>query len=203
LIPERVPVDEDAPLLPLHPYGVSKVAQDLLAFQYWQGHRIRTIRARIFNTTGPRKQNDVVSDFAARVARIAADNGAGDLSVGNLESRRTILDVRDLVSALRLLFEGGRDGEAYNICGDTVYRIGELIPLFEAAAGIRLNIAPNPQLLRPTDEPIIAGSAARLKLETGWRQMIPIETTVRDTFNHEMSRLARRTKSGLWRPCDD
>ena len=65
------PIGEDTLPLPLHPYGVSKVAQDLLAFQYWQNDRIRSIRARIFNTTGPRKRADVVSDFAARVARIA------------------------------------------------------------------------------------------------------------------------------------
>src|SRR5262249_26435083 len=57
LTPDRVPIDEDAPLLPLHPYGVSKVAQDLLTYQYWVNDRIRGIRARIFNTTGPRKQN--------------------------------------------------------------------------------------------------------------------------------------------------
>ena len=37
LTPENLPVDEDAALLPLHPYGVSKIAQDLLAFQYWRG----------------------------------------------------------------------------------------------------------------------------------------------------------------------
>ena len=81
LTPERFPVDEDAPLLPLHPYGVSKVAQDLLTLQYWINDRIRGVRTRIFNTTGPRKQNDVVSDFAARAARVARHGGT--LAVGN------------------------------------------------------------------------------------------------------------------------
>ena len=110
LTPENVPIGEEVPPLPLHPYGVSKVAQDLLAFQYWRNDRIRCIRARIFNTTGPRKQNDVVSDFAARVAAIARTGGA--LRVGNLESRRAIMDVRDLVAALVLLAARGAPGEA-------------------------------------------------------------------------------------------
>jgi len=111
LTPERVPVDEDTPLLPLHPYGVSKVAQDLLAFQYWRNFGLRCIRARIFNCTGPRKRSDVVSDFASRVARLAR-SGGGELRVGNLDTRRAIIDVRDLVAALSALADRGAPGEA-------------------------------------------------------------------------------------------
>jgi GDP-4-dehydro-6-deoxy-D-mannose reductase len=66
LTPENSPVNEDTPLLPLHPYGVSKVGQDLLSFQYWMNFKIRCIRVRIFNTTGARKTNDVTSDFVQR-----------------------------------------------------------------------------------------------------------------------------------------
>ncbi len=69
---ENVPIAEDAPMLPLHPYGVSKVAQDVLTFQYWRSDQIRGIRGRIFNTTGPRKRDDVVSDFAGRLRAFAA-----------------------------------------------------------------------------------------------------------------------------------
>jgi GDP-4-dehydro-6-deoxy-D-mannose reductase len=189
LTPERFPVDEDAPLLPLHPYGVSKVAQDLLTLQYWINDRIRGVRTRIFNTTGPRKQNDVVSDFAARAARVARHGGP--LAVGNLETRRAILDVRDLVGALLALARLGLPGEVYNICGEKAYRIGDLIPLFEAAAGCKFEVAPDPNLLRPSDEPIIVGSTTRLKQATGWTPSIPIETTIRDVFEYEQRRLQR------------
>lgn len=183
LIPERVPITEDAPLLPLHPYGVSKVAQDLLTFQYWVNDRIRGIRARIFNTTGPRKRNDVVSDFCMRAARISLHGGK--LAVGNLETKRAILDVRDLVTALRALARSGRPGEAYNICADKAYRIGDLIPLLEAAAGRTFEIVPDQKLFRPSDEPIIMGSAERLKAETGWRATIPLEQTITDVYGYE------------------
>ena len=76
---------EDAELQPLHPYGVSKVGQDLISYQYYMNDKIRCIRARIFNSTGTRKVNDVTSDFTKR-AIIAEKTGNYELRVGNLNT---------------------------------------------------------------------------------------------------------------------
>ncbi len=184
----NTPVGEDVTPLPLHPYGVSKVAQDLLAHQYWCNDGIRSIRARIFNCTGPRKRDDVVSDFAARVASIM--HTGGTLRVGNVKTRRAIIDVYDLVQALLLLAEHGEPGEAYNICSDTAHLIGDLIGLFEQAAGRPLPLQPDPTLFRPSDEAIIFGRNDRLKQRTGWRQNVPIEQTVRRVLDYELLRRA-------------
>lgn len=183
LTPERSPITEEAPLLPLHPYGVSKVAQDLLSYQYWRSDSIRCIRARIFNTTGPRKQNDVVSDFAARVVRIQREGGS--LRVGNLSAQRAILDVRDMVRALALLAERGEPGEAYNICADRAYPIRDLIPVFEQLCGRPLPIKQDPSLLRPTDEPLIFGSSAKLRKATNWRPELTLDETLRRVYEYE------------------
>jgi GDP-4-dehydro-6-deoxy-D-mannose reductase len=188
LTPENTPVKEDTALLPLHPYGVSKVAQDLLSFQYWQSDGIPCIRARIFNTTGPRKVNDVTADFTMRA--VLLEKGRGEaLEVGNLETRRAITDVRDLVSALLLLARKGRHGEVYNISGEKVYRIGDLIPMIEAEVGRKLETRVNPRFLRPTDEPIIFGDSSRLKADTGWIQRYALEQTVRDMIAYWRSKL--------------
>ena len=187
LTPENVPIGEDVPPLPLHPYGVSKVAQDLLAFQYWRNERIRCIRARIFNTTGPRKRADVVSDFAARIARIRRDGGT--LRVGNLATRRASMDVRDLIAALVLLAEQGEPGEAYNICTDTARPISDLIPIFERLAGVALTLAPDPALFRPSDEAVILGRNTKLKERTGWQPTVGLEDTLRAVLDYEMAHL--------------
>jgi len=187
LTPENVPIDEETLPLPLHPYGVSKVAMDLLAFQYWRNSGIRSIRARIFNTTGPRKSADVVSDFCARVARIKRHGGT--LRVGNVETRRAILDVRDLISALILLAERGAPGEAYNICADRAWRIGDLIPLLEELAGVTLTVEPDPALFRPTDEPVILGRNTKLKERTGWLPTVNLRDTLRAVLDYELTHL--------------
>lgn len=189
MTPENVPISEETPMLPLHPYGVSKVAQDLLAFQYWRSDRIRGIRGRIFNTTGPRKRDDVVSDFSRRVAHIC--RAGGKLRVGNTETKRAILDVRDTISALMLLAEKGVPGEAYNICADTVYPVAELIRILEGLTDLQLELDPDPTLFRPTDEPIIFGDNKKLKAATGWHQTASISETIEAVLDYEQQSLDR------------
>ncbi|MFN0274752.1 MAG: GDP-mannose 4,6-dehydratase [Chitinophagales bacterium] len=183
LTPENTPVKETAALLPLHPYGVSKVAQDLLSFQYFQNDKIKCIRARIFNTTGPRKVNDVVADFTMRAVDIEKGR-MKKLRVGNLSTKRAITDVRDLVSALLLLSEKGTWGEAYNISGDKVYQIKEIIPIIEETIGMKVETEVDPALLRTTDEPIIFGDSTKLKQDTGWRQTYELKTTISDMIGY-------------------
>lgn len=183
LTPENTPVKESVPLLPLHPYGVSKVGQDLLSFQYWENFRIRCIRVRIFNTTGARKTNDVTSDFVSRAFQIS--RGAENVfRVGNLETKRAITDVRDLVSAIVLLAEKGKPGDVYNVSGEGVYQVKEIIPLIEKALAIKLNVQVDQKLLRPSDEPIIFGDSSKLKNDTGWRQQYSLEETVKDMIEY-------------------
>jgi nucleoside-diphosphate-sugar epimerase len=189
LTPENTPVKETAELLPLHPYGVSKVAQDLLSFQYFKNDAIKTIRARIFNTTGPRKANDVVADFAMRAVDIERGK-AKKLRVGNLQTRRAITDVRDLVSALLLLSTKGTWGDAYNISGNKVYAIHEIVPIIEEITGLQLETETDPSLLRPTDEPIIFGDSSKLIRDTGWSQMYELKTTIKDMIEYLRSKTA-------------
>lgn len=195
MTPERVPIDEEAPLLPMHPYGVSKVAQDLLAFQYHLNAGIRCVRARIFNCTGPRKRNDVVSDFGRGVVR-AARTGE-PLRVGNLDTRRAIIDVRDMIDALILLGEKGRPGEAYNICAETAVQIRDLLPLYFAALGREVPWIVAPELIRPSDEAIIFGSTVKLRKDTGWEPKIPLATTLADVLAYEMALAEADQAAGL------
>lgn len=188
LTPENVPIKETAQLLPLHPYGVSKVAQDLLGFQYFQNDGLKTIRARIFNTTGPRKLDDVVSDFTKRA--VLVEKGLEKtLKVGNLETRRAITDVRDLAPALILLSDKGKWGDVYNISGESVYLIKDIITVIENYMERKFEIEVDKKLLRPTDEPIIYGDSTKIKQETGWKQSYTLENTVADMIEYWRKKL--------------
>lgn len=172
-------VKETAELKPLHPYGVSKVAQDMLAYQYFMNDNIRCIRARIFNSTGTRKVNDVTSDFTKR-AVLSERDGSYTLRVGNLETRRAIMDQRDLISGLMLLAEHGKAGEVYNISSEHCYIMRDIVKMIEAYIGHPYKIVVDQSLLRPTDERIIIGNIDKLKHDTGWKQKISMEQTVAD-----------------------
>lgn len=184
------PVTEETPLLPLHPYGVSKVGQDLLAFQYYRNFQIRSIRARIFNTTGPRKTKDVCADFVQRIVMLEKQNTISPkLKVGNLETKRAITDVRDLVTALTLLGANGVPGEVYNISGKNVYKISEIVELLQKYTTLKnLQTEVDPVLLRPTDEKIIYGDSTKLIHDTGWSQSYTLEETLTDMLKYERNR---------------
>ena len=176
-------VKETAELKPLHPYGVSKVGQDLLAFQYYMNDNIRSIRARIFNSTGTRKVNDVTSDFTRRAVE-AERNGVYELRCGNLKTRRAIMDQRDLVHALLLLAEKGKAGDVYNICSEHIYQMEDIVNIIENQIGHELKRNIDPMLIRPTDEKIIVGNVDKLKADTGWRQEISLEQTIADMLEY-------------------
>ncbi len=180
---DKVYVKETANLLPLHPYGVSKVGQDLIAFQYYMNDKIRCIRARIFNSTGTRKVNDVTSDFTYR-AVLAEKNNKYELRVGNLNTYRAIMDQRDLVSALELLANKGKAGEVYNISSENIYKMSDIVEMIEKEIGHKFEIKIDKKLLRPTDERIIVGDVSKLKAHTGWRQLIPMEKTISDMIEY-------------------
>lgn len=180
------PVPETADILPLNPYGVSKAAQDLLAFQYWRRCGVQAVRARIFNTSGPGKVGDVSSDLARRVAEIA--RSGGQLKVGNLSSRRAYLDVDDLVDALISLAANGEPGEAYNISAETVRSVSDLIGIFEEHASMTLLPAVDPHLVRTADEPVIVGDTTKLRQATGWRPKRDFKQTLGAMLQLELHR---------------
>lgn len=173
----EVPVKESHVLLPLHPYGVSKVAQDLLAYQYHQNFGIKTVRARIFNTTGPRKTNDVCSDFTSTIVSIEKGK-AKQMNVGNLEPKRDITDVEDVVSALWLLCEKGEMGEVYNVCSSKAYRIKDILNMAIELAKAKIEVQVDPNKLRPTDEPIIMGDNTKIREVCGWIPKMSMEETL-------------------------
>jgi GDP-4-dehydro-6-deoxy-D-mannose reductase len=182
-------IKEDAPMLPLHPYGMSKVGQDLLARQYHQSIGIRTLRARIFNTTGARKKHDVVADWAFRTAAIERNGKSGDLRVGNLSARRAIMDVGDLLEALNLLIEKGEPGEAYNVCHDRLIGMDDLFHVFQSLARVPLKAVEDTALLRTADEPVIYGDCSKLKAATGWVPTTALKTTVERVLNYARTTL--------------
>lgn len=181
-------VKESAELKPLHPYGVSKVGQDLIAFQYYMNDNIRSVRARIFNSTGTRKVNDVTSDFIRRAVKSATE-GSYKLRVGNLETKRAIMDQKDLIHALVLLVEKGRPGEVYNISSEKIYQMRDIVVMIEAHMGHKFEIEVDERLIRPTDEKVIAGDITKLKKDTGWHQEIPMEQTVKEMIEYWKTKL--------------
>ncbi len=183
--PDEVPVKEEHPLNPLQPYGVSKLAQEKLAYQYFKNFGIQSVSVRIFNTTGPKKVNDVCSDFTKRLIEIEkGKNLEKKLIVGNINTQRAITDVRDIIKAFDMALDKSTMGEVYNLSGDYVYKISNVIETLKKLVNFEFTIEQDKRLIRSTDEPIIYGDSSKFKKETGWSQEIPLEITLKDMLNY-------------------
>src|SRR5260370_13870069 len=173
-----IPVIEEQPLRPLHPYGISKVCLDMLAREYFLDYAIPTVNVRLFNTTGPGKTNDAPSDFVRHLIRIKKGLQPPVIEVGNLKPHRAFLDVNDAVRGFYLLAMKGKRGEAYNLCASRTYRIHEVLRTAIRLSGLKAEIRPVPRLMRPSDERIIFGNIHKIRKDTGWRPLNSLEQTL-------------------------
>jgi len=179
-----IPVMETQPLLPLHPYGISKVCLDLLAREYFLDYKIPAVNLRLFNTTGPGKTNDAPSDFVRQLVRIKKGLQPPLIEVGNLKSHRAFLDVNDTVLGFYLAAVRGKRGEVYNLCATKTHQIGDLLNTAIRLSGLKVKIRQSPDLMRPSDEKIIFGSAGKFGKDTGWKPMRSIQQTLQSMLDY-------------------
>jgi GDP-4-dehydro-6-deoxy-D-mannose reductase len=173
-------IDEEHAIRPSTIYGVSKLAQELVAGEA----AISVFMTRPFNHAGPRQSTGyVTSAFAQQLAAIEAGKAEAVLRVGNLDSRRDITDVRDTVRAYETIVERGVPRRPYNVCSGRAYRIGDLLDTLVRLTRARVRVELDPERLRPSDNPVVLGSHARLTRDTGWRPEIPIEQTLADLLD--------------------
>jgi GDP-4-dehydro-6-deoxy-D-mannose reductase len=175
---------EDDPLVPANPYGLSKLAQELLALRSIpDGIDVRVARA--FNHIGPRQDPFFAAPgFARRIADIERGRWAPEISVGNLDAQRDLTDVRDTVRAYRLILERGIPGRPYNLCSGRAVTIRHLLDLLIARARCPVTVKIDPARYRPNDNPILLGDPSRLRDELGWTPEIPLERTVDDLLEY-------------------
>jgi GDP-4-dehydro-6-deoxy-D-mannose reductase len=183
---------EASPIGPDAPYALSKLAQEMLAGRV-PG---RILIARPFNHAGPGQSDAfVTSSFARQIAEIEAGIAPPVLHVGNLDARRDITDVRDVVRAYRLLADRGTPRRPYNICSGRSHRVGDLLDRLVAMARTRIAVELDPARLRPSDNPMVLGSFARIQQETGWMPAIPIQQTLADLLEHWRGRARQQPGS--------
>ena len=181
---DELPIKETNPLRPLSPYAVSKVAQDLLAYQYWMSWKVDSVRTRGFNHEGPRRGPVfVASDFAKQIADIEKGRKPPVLHVGNLEARRDFTDVRDMVRAYWLALEKCEPGEVYNLCSGKAYSIQQVLDLLLGMTKVKIEVRQDRMRLRPSDVPVLLGDRTKFTQATGWEPVIPFEQTLQDMLD--------------------
>lgn len=183
---DEIPINEGNPLRPQSPYAVSKVAEDMLAYQYFISYGLKTIRTRAFTHSGPRRGGVFVDSwFAKQIAQIEKGIIEPKIHVGNLESIRTFMDVRDTVRAYWLALEKCIPGEVYNVGGNETYTIRQMLEMLLGMSDVKnIETFVDPELLRPSDVTRQIPSSSKFKKTTGWEPEIPYSVTLKETLDY-------------------
>lgn len=187
---DEIPMKETNPLRPLSPYAVSKVAQDMLGWQYFKSYGLKVVRTRGFNHTGPRRGEVFISsNFAKQIVEIEKKKKKPVLFVGNLEARRDFTDVRDMVRAYWLCLEKGIEGDVYNIGTGITYSMKEILEMLLSICNIDVKIEVDPQRLRPSDVPVLLSDSSKFRKLTGWEPKIPLRQSLKDLLDYWRERV--------------
>ncbi len=187
---DEVPMKETNPLRPLSPYAVSKVAQDLLGYQYHQSYGLPVVRTRGFNHTGPRRgEVFICSNFARQIAEIEAGKREPVMYVGNLEAKRDFTDVRDMVRAYWLSLEKGIPGDVYNIGSGTTYKIKDVLDMLLSMTDKKVKVEVDPDRLRPSDVPILLADSSKFRKVTGWEPRCEFSRSLKDLLDYWRERI--------------
>lgn len=193
VLEDELPIRETNALRPMSPYAVSKVAQDLMGFQYFKSYGTWIVRTRAFNHEGPRRgEVFVTSSFAKQIALAEAERGEPVLNVGNLDAQRDFTDVRDVVKAYWLALERCEPGEVYNIGSGRAWKIARVAEMLIGMAKVPIEIRSDPSRMRPSDVLVLKADTTKFREATGWEPTIPFEQTLWDTLEYWRDRVGER-----------
>lgn len=179
------PLNESDPLMAVHPYGISKIAAELLSRQYYLNFGIDSINLRFFNQTGLRRINDAPSDFIRNVAKIDLGLQEPIIKVGNLEPFRDFTDIKDTLEAVWSAATRGVPGETYHVCSGKAIQIREILKIVLSFSEKKIQVIENcSEKLRRIDIDVILGNNSKIYNDLGWKPKIPIQITLRKMFNY-------------------
>lgn len=176
-------INEENPFYPVNHYAVSKIAADRLSYQFSLNNKLKVVIVRPFNHTGPgQRKGFFVPDMISQIVEI--ENGQGDvLMVGNLESVKDFLDVRDVVYAYELILEKEiKPGTAVNVCSGKGIKFRELLDMMLKLSSKEINLKDDPERMRPSEVPLLIGNNQKLKDLTGWEPKYSLDQTLKDTI---------------------
>jgi GDP-4-dehydro-6-deoxy-D-mannose reductase len=183
------PIKEDSPLRPISPYGVSKVAVENLGYHYFLNYKMKIYLPRLFVHVGTgHPPATMIQNFARQCAQINAGKIEPIMHVGNMNSVRDFIDVRDGVAGMMLLLENGPVAEPVNICTQTSYSVKDILAKLKTISGVNPKIVSDPNLTRPSDDVFLVGDNSKLR-KLGWKQKYSIDETLKAVYEDWLARI--------------
>lgn len=182
--PADLPLCEEATLRPASPYAVARVAQENLSIVFAKGFGLKIVCTRSFNHVGPGQSAQfVVSAIGRQFVEI--EKGIRDtLMVGDTTVVRDFLDVKDVIRAYLLILRKGEPGGIYNVCSGVGRSIADIIEAYRKITGLNPLLQVDPKLIRPVENPIVIGSAEKIRISLGWRPEVDFHVSLNSIIDY-------------------
>lgn len=194
--PDGTHINEQTPTLASNPYSVSKLAADLYIHERCQNGLLKAFTTRAFSHTGPgRPANYSISSDAIQIARIIKGRQDNVINVGNLTSKRVVMDVRDVVEIyveLMAVYMNNPDkpfGEVWNIGGDDLHDMKFYLNRMLDIYGIDAQLRIDDKLYRKFDIPVQYPDSTKVRKLLGWSPKYDIDTTLTDLVEYWLERI--------------
>ena len=179
---KSTPLCEEDVINANNPYGISKIAQENFASLYRQKYGMSIVCTRSFNHTGIGQTTQfVIPSFCEQVAIIDRSGKPGTIHVGNLSAYRDISDVRDIVHVYRMLLENPSENTLFNVGSGKAHKIEDLLKFIISLSSQKVDIAIDPQKMRPIDN--IYHCCDNTRIKKFWKGT-DIQQTIREIYNY-------------------
>lgn len=169
--------NETTPMLPVSPYGVSKLAAHNLCRVYRESYELHVSCAISFNHESPRRPPNFVTRKVTQAAAKRANGEDVELRLGTLDTARDWGYARDYMEAYILMAEAEKPDD-YVIGTGESHSIADLIRTAEEAAGVRLAATVDPVLSRPNELNYLKADASKIQSRLGWHPKTSFRTLI-------------------------
>ncbi len=185
-------IKETDKIYPENPYAISKSAMDFTSMVYQRAYGLNIMVSRSFNHIGPgQSEGFVCSDFARQIALIEAGKQEPEVMVGNLDSERDFLDVRDVARAYWHIMNKGQAGQAYNVCSGKPVKISRLLEILLSLSRVSgIKVKKDMDKFRPIDIQTVFGDNTRLVSGTGWKAEYSLKRSLKDALDYWRAKVA-------------
>jgi len=180
---EDLPITEENKIDPINIYAISKLTQEKIAKSYHLAYGMKVVITRMFAYINPRRRDIFSSAFAKKI--VDAERGKIKvLTHGNLDSTRTLIDVRDAMESYWVASNKCVYGEEYNIGGETVITVGQFLGILKSKAKVAITSEVDPKLLRPVDVTLQIPSLKKFTDQTDWKPKYSFEDSIDLLLDH-------------------
>ena len=185
------PIHEQSLITAGSPYGISKITQEKTGELYCKQYGIKVFYVRSFNHTGiGQKDSFVIPSWCRQAVSIKKGyRNSNVMTVGNLHVKRDFSDVRDIVSAYRLVLERGNPNQVYNIGSGKIYELKELLNYIISLSNTQIQVCVDKNLIRANEPESIWCDNRLIKKETGWNNKYSIFDTIHDMYEFYLNAL--------------